>query len=209
MFYEPKDPHGLKHNPFNGLVVPRPIGWISSMDRNGQVNLAPYSFFNAVSYFPPQVMFSATSPHTNDDGPKDSVRNIIETGEFVHNMATWALREQVNTTSVAAPHGVDEFEVAGLTKAASSLVAPPRVAESPVHFECRLVKVVDLPASQEGGSNTVIFGEVIGIHIDDSVIVDGKVDIERLAPISRLGYRDFGCVGDVFEMVRPDWPIGD
>lgn len=209
MFYKTSEPHGLSHNPFNGLVVPRPIGWISSMDKDGNVNLAPYSFFNAVSYFPPHVMFSATGPHTNDDGPKDSVRNIIETGEFVHNMATWDLREAVNISAVAAPHGVDEFEVAGLEKAPSELVAPPRVKASPVHFECKLVKVVDLPATQPGGSNTVVFGEVLGIHIDDGAIIDGKVDIGRLNPISRLGYRDFGLTDGVFEMLRPDWPIAD
>lgn len=207
MFYKASEPHGMKHNPFNGLVVPRPIGWISSMDKDGNVNLAPYSFFNAVSYHPPQVMFCATSPHTNDDGPKDSVRNIIETGEFVHNMATWPLREAVNKTSVAAPHGVDEFEVAGLTKAPAEMVAPPRVKESPIHLECKLVQVVDLPASQENGSNTVIFGEVVGIHISDDVIVDGMVDIHKVDAISRLGYRDYARVTDVFTMNRPNWPI--
>lgn len=207
MFYKASEPHGMKHNPFNGLVVPRPIGWISSLDKDGNVNLAPYSFFNAVSYHPPQVMFCATSPHTNDDGPKDSVRNIIETGEFVHNMATWSLRQAVNLTSVAAPHGVDEFEVASLTKAPAEMVAPPRVKESPIHLECKLVQVVDLPASQEGGSNTVIFGEVVGIHISDEVIVDGIVDIHKVDAISRLGYRDYARVTDVFTMNRPDWPI--
>lgn len=207
MFYKTSDPHGLKHNPFNGLVVPRPIGWISSMDREGRVNLAPYSFFNGVSYFPPQVMFSATSPHVTSDGPKDSIRNILETGEFVHNMATWDLREAVNISSVAAPHGEDEFELAGLTKEPSELVAPPRIKESPVHFECKLVKVVDLPTSQEGGSNTVIFGEVIGVHISDAVLVDGLVDIGKLDPIARLGYRDYARIGDVFSMHRPDWPM--
>jgi flavin reductase (DIM6/NTAB) family NADH-FMN oxidoreductase RutF len=207
MFYEPKNPHGLKHNPFNGLVVPRPIGWISSMDKEGRVNLAPYSFFNAVSYFPPQVMFSATSPHVTSDGPKDSIRNIRETGEFTHSMATWDLREAVSTTSVAAPAGVDEYEIAGLTKEPSKLVGPPRVKESPVHFECKLVKIVDLPASQEGGSNTVIFGEVIGIHIADHIIVDGLVDIDLLDPISRLGYRDYGRVREVFSLDRPNWPM--
>lgn len=207
MFYKTSDPHGLKHNPFNGLVVPRPIGWISSMDKDGHVNLAPYSFFNGVSYFPPQVMFSATSPHVTSAGPKDSVRNILETGEFVHNMATWDLREAVNITSVAAPHGEDEFELAGLTKEPAEMVAPPRVKESPVHFECKLVKVVDLPASQDGGSNSVIFGEVVGVHIDDSVIVDGLVDIAKLDPIARLGYRDYARIGDVFSMYRPDWPM--
>lgn len=207
MFYKASEPHGMKHNPFNGLVLPRPIGWISSLDKDGNVNLAPYSFFNAVSYHPPQVMFCATSPHTNDDGPKDSVRNIIETGEFVHNMATWSLRQAVNLTSVAAPHGVDEFEVAGLTKAPAEMVAPPRVKESPIHLECKLVQVVDLPASQKGGSNTVIFGEVVGIHISDEVIVDGIVDIHKVDAISRLGYRDYARVTDVFTMNRPDWPI--
>lgn len=208
MFYHASDPHGLKHNPFNGLIVPRPIGWISSMDKDGNVNLAPYSFFNGVAYTPPQVMFSATSPHTNDDGPKDSVRNILETGEFVHNMATWDLREAVNLTSIAAPHGEDEFELAGLTKEKSELVAPPRVKESPIHLECKLVKAVDLPA-EDGGSNTVIFGEVIGIHIDDSVLSDGIVDIHKVDPIARLGYRDFTRVTEVFSMTRPNWPLED
>lgn len=206
MFYEPRNSHGLRHNPFNGLVVPRPIGWISSMDKDGQVNLAPYSFFNAVSYFPPQVMFCSTSPHTVSDGPKDSVRNIQETGEFVHNLATWSLREQLNLTSIAAPHGVDEFDVASLTKLPSALVAPPRVAESPVHLECKLIKIVDLPFTQEGGCNTVVFGEVVGVHIDDSVIVDGIVDIRKLDPIARLGYKEYARVVEVFSMDRPDWP---
>lgn len=208
MFYKTSDPHGLKHNPFNGLLIPRPIGWISSMDKDGNVNLAPYSFFNGVAYDPPQLMFSATSPHTNDDGPKDTVRNILETGEFVHNMATWNLREAVNRTSVAAPHGNDEFDLAGMTKESSELVSPPRIKESPIHLECKLVKAVDLPAA-EGGSNTVIFGEVIGIHIDDSVLTDGIVDIHKVDPIARLGYRDYTRVTEVFSMTRPDWPLKD
>lgn len=207
MFYKASDPHGMKHNPFNALVVPRPIGWISSMDKDGNINLAPYSFFNAVSYHPPQVMFCATSPHTNDVGPKDSVRNILETGEFVHNMATWSLREAVNLSSVAAPHGVDEFDVAGLTKEPAEMVAPPRVKESPIHLECKLVKVVDLPASQEGGSNTVVFGEVVGIHISDAVIDNGMIDIHKVDAIARLGYRDYARVNDIFAMDRPSWPV--
>ncbi|WP_421877331.1 flavin reductase family protein [Pacificispira sp.] len=207
MFYKASDPHGMKHNPFNALVVPRPIGWISSMDKDGNINLAPYSFFNAVAYHPPQVMFCATSPHTNDVGPKDSVRNILETGEFVHNMATWSLREAVNLSSVAAPHGVDEFDVAGLTKEPAEMVAPPRVKESPIHLECKLVKVVDLPASQEGGSNTVVFGEVVGIHISDAVIDNGMIDIHKVDAIARLGYRDYARVNDIFAMDRPSWPV--
>lgn len=204
MFYPTSQPHGLKHNPFNALIVPRPIGWISSLDTQGRGNLAPYSFFNGVSYVPPQVMFSATSPHPQGGGHKDSVRNILETGEFVHSMATWPLRDAVNKTSVPAPHGVDEFDVAGLTRAPSELVAPPRVAESPIHLECKLVTSVDLPAA-DGGSNTVIFGEVIGVHIDDSVIVDGMVDLTRADPISRLGYRDYARLADIFAMERPEW----
>ncbi len=207
MFYRTSEPHGLRHNPFNGLIVPRPIGWISSMDREGRVNLAPYSFFNGVSYFPPQVMFAATSPHSQHDAPKDTVRNIMETGEFVHNMATWTLREAVNLSSVAAPHGENEFALAGLTQEASELVAPPRVKESPIQLECRLVKIVDLPFSQEGGSNTVVFGEVVGIHIDDAVLTDGIVDIRKVDPIARLGYRDYARISDTFSMHRPDWPL--
>ena len=207
MFYKASEPHGLPHNPFNGLIIPRPIGWISSMDKDGNVNLAPYSFFNGVSYFPPQVMFSSTGPHTQHDGPKDSIRNILETGEFVHNIATWPLREALNMSAISAPHGVDEFELAGLTPAPSVMVAPPRVKESPIQLECKLVKVVDLPATQENGSNTVIFGEVIGIHIDDAVLVDGMVDIRKVDPIARLGYRDYARITDVFSMDRPNWPL--
>lgn len=207
MFYKPSEPHNLAHNPFNALVVPRPIGWISSQDKDGNVNLAPYSFFNALSYFPPMVMFCATGPHVSGDAPKDSVRNILETGEFVHNMATWPLREAVNLTSVTAPHEVDEFDVAGLTKEASTLVAPPRVKESPIHLECKLIKVVDLPFTQPGGSNTMVIGEVIGISINDAVVTDGKVDLRKVDPIARLGYRDFERVVDIFPLPRPSWPI--
>jgi len=207
MFYKASEPHGLPHNPFNGLIVPRPIGWISSMDKDGNVNLAPYSFFNGVSYFPPQVMFSSTGPHTQHDGPKDSVRNILETGEFVHNIATWPLREAVNISAVSAPHGVAELELDALPPVPPPLVAPPRVRESPIQLECKLVKVVDLPSTQENGSNTIIFGEVIGIHIDDAVLVDGIVDIRRVDPIARLGYRDYARITETFSMDRPSWPL--
>jgi flavin reductase (DIM6/NTAB) family NADH-FMN oxidoreductase RutF len=126
----------------------------------------------------------------------------------VTSLATWPLREQLNLTSAPAPHGTDEFEVAGLTKAPSELVSPPRVAESPVHMECRLVKVVDLPTDDEQDPNLVVFGHVVAVHIDDGVIVDGKVDVGLLQPISRLGYNEYGRVTDVFRMDRPGWPIG-
>ena len=206
MFYRTNQSHGLPHNPFNAIVVPRPIGWVSTMDAEGAVNLAPYSFFNAVAYFPPQVMYSSTGPHVQG-GLKDSVSNIKATGEFVMNLATWPLREKVNLSSAPAPHGTDEFEVAGLTKAASELVAPPRVAESPVNMECRLVKVVELLADDPKAPNLVVFGHVVGIHIADDAIVDGRVDVHRLQPISRLGYNEYGRVTEVFKMDRPGWPV--
>ena len=145
MFYRPSEGHGLRRNPFNAVVVPRPIGWVSSVDAEGRVNLAPFSFFNAVSYVPPQVMFATTEPH-REGGDKDSLRNIRETGEFAVNLATWPLREAVNASSAPAPHGIDEFELAGLTKAPARLVSPPLVAESPVHLECVLVQIVELPS---------------------------------------------------------------
>lgn len=206
MFYRTDEPHGLPYNPFNAIVVPRPIGWVSTVDAGGAVNLAPYSFFNAVAYRPPQVMYASTTNHVQG-GLKDSVSNIKETGEFVMNMATWPLREQLNLTSAPAPHGTDEFEVAGLQKAPSELVSPPRVAESPVNMECRLVKVVELLTDDPQDPNLVVFGQVVGVHIADDVIVDGRVDIGRLAPISRLGYKDYGRVTEVFSMERPGWPI--
>ncbi|MEE8285339.1 MAG: flavin reductase family protein, partial [Gammaproteobacteria bacterium] len=136
MFYETKDHHGLKHNPFKSLVVPRPIGWVSSQDRNGVVNLAPYSFFNAVASEPPIVMFSSNGAH-GEGGYKDSVSNVQDTGEFVCNLATWENREAMNTTSTMVARSVDEFELSGLTPVPSKLVNPPRVKESPVHLECK------------------------------------------------------------------------
>jgi flavin reductase (DIM6/NTAB) family NADH-FMN oxidoreductase RutF len=204
MFYKVTAGHDLPYNPFNALVVPRPIGWISSVDVAGRANLAPYSFFNAVAYDPPQVLFAATSNHAFG-GLKDSVRNIQETGEFVVNLATWDLREQMNQSAVAAPSEVDEFEYAGLGKSSAELVASPRVEESPVHLECVYTRTVDLPADP-GNTNTVVFGEVIGIHIADRVLVGGKVDFQKLEPIGRLGYKDYVRVVDVFSMERPTWP---
>ncbi len=144
MFYRPGEEHGLRGNPLNQLVIPRPIGWISSVAPDGHVNLAPFSFFNAVAYVPPQVMFATTGPH-RDGGAKNSLANVRATGEFVANLATWELREAVNASSAAAPADVDEFELAGLTKAPARIVRPPYVAESPVHLECVLTEIVELP----------------------------------------------------------------
>jgi flavin reductase (DIM6/NTAB) family NADH-FMN oxidoreductase RutF len=207
VFYEPRTGHGLPHNPFNAIVVPRPIGWISTLDDQGTVNLAPFSFFNAVAYVPPQVMFATTGPHVQDRAHKDSMRNALATGEFVVNLATWTLREAVNVTSTPAPHGVDELQLARLTPVLSRIVAPPRVAESPVHLECRVTTHVELPTPDAEDPNTVVFGEVVGVHIADDAIVDGMVDVTRLDPIARLGYRDYVRVRDTFAMVRPGWPL--
>lgn len=205
MYYRTDQPHGLPRNPFNALVAPRPIGWISTVDAQGQVNLAPYSFFNAVAYTPPQVMYASTGNHT-EGGLKDTARNIQETGEFVVNLATWSLRDAMNQSSASAPHDVDEFELAGLTPVASVEVAPPRIQESPVHLECRMTQVVTLKSATAEEPNLVTFGEVVGIHIDDSVLEDGFVKPERLDLISRLGYMEYARVNDVFTMDRPGWP---
>lgn len=206
MFYRPEDDdHGLPRNPFNYLVVPRPIGWISTRSADGIDNLAPYSFFNAVAYSPPQVMFAASSGH-REGGLKDSVLNAKETGEFVVNLATWDLREQMNASSTAAPRDTDEFEITGLTKAPSQIITPPRVAESPVHLECRYTQSLSLP-SEDGDENTVVFGQVVGIHIDERVLTDGHIDIAKLRPIGRLGALDYVDVKEAFSIERPTWPM--
>jgi flavin reductase (DIM6/NTAB) family NADH-FMN oxidoreductase RutF len=208
MFYRPgEDDHGLRGNPFNQLVVPRPIGWISSVGAGGHVNLAPFSFFNAVAYVPPQVMFATTGPH-QAGGPKNSLANIRETREFVANLATWELREAVNLSSTPAPAEVDEFAVAGLTKAPARVVHAPYVAESPVHLECVLTRIVELPTPDPTDPNTVVFGEVVGIDIADEAIVGGRVDVRALDPIARLGYDQYTRVVEVFAMTRPGWPLG-
>lgn len=197
MFYEPKSGHPLAQNPFKACVAPRPIGWISTISAGGVVNLAPFSYFNAVLDDPPTVLFSASGAHK--EGPiKDTALNAKETGEFVYNMATWDLREQMNLTSASVPRRVDEFELAGLEKAPSRLVKPPRVAASPVHFECKTVKVVELSPI-----NTIVFGEVVGIHIDERILTDGHVDLLKALPIARLGYMDYTVVREIFEMERP------
>lgn len=200
---------GLSHNPFTALVVPRPIGWISTLNTDGIANLAPFSFFNAVSQNPPMVMFCANATHA-DGGPKDSLRNVRSSGEFVANLATWPLRWHMNVSSASAPRGQDEFELAGLTKASSVKVRAPRVAESPVSLECVVVKIVELPLA-DGSSlpNTVTFGRVVGVHIDPDLITNGHVDIRRARPIGRLGYLDYAEMAEFFQMPRPNWPVQD
>tara|TARA_R110000751_G_scaffold71441_4_gene144769 strand:+ start:30424 stop:31023 length:600 start_codon:yes stop_codon:yes gene_type:complete len=199
LFYDPRsEPHGLAHNPWTSLVVPRPIGWISSLSDQGVANLAPYSFFNAVAGIPPFVMFSSA-------GRKDSQTNIEATGEFVVNMATADLKDALNTSSAAVDQAVDEFELAGLEKAPCRNVAVPRVAASPVALECILNRVVPLTA-RDGTTvrSEVIFGEVVGIYISDDVIVDGMLDMARIRPLARLGYMDYAITDEVFAMMRPE-----
>lgn len=193
-----KRDHGLPHDPFKALVVPRPIGWVSSIGKDGVVNLAPYSFFNAVSDRPPMLMFSSA-------GTKDSLRNVLETGEFTFSLATWALRDKMNLSSAMVARSVDEFELAGLTKAASRFVAPPRVAESPAAFECRLWQTLPLPAPPRGEGYTLVLGMVVGVYIDEAYIKDGLVQSGEMRPLARLGYMDYSVLSpeSMFTMNRP------
>ncbi len=198
--YEPKNGHGLAHDPLNSIVVPRPIGWISSLDGEGRRNLAPYSFFNLYSYKPPIVGFSS-------NGWKDSVANIAATREFVWNLATRDLADAMNATSAPLPHGADEFARAGLEAAPSLHVKPPRVALSPVAFECKLTQMIPLTnlAGQEVNS-WLTLGEVVCIHIDKRVIVDGVYDAVAAKPIARGGGpADYFAVEESvrFQMRRP------
>ena len=203
MFYETStNDHGLPYDPLKSCIVPRPIGWISTIDSDGVVNLAPYSFFNGVASKPPMVMFASNGrqPH----GSKDTVTNCEETGEFVVNLATWKLREHMNKTSAPVPRMIDEMKLAGLAVAPSHLVKPPRVKDTPVHMECRHFQTVDLPSDRKDQRNAMVIGHVIGIHIDDSILVDGKVDLSRCRPISRLGYMEYARVDYIFTMDRPE-----
>lgn len=198
MFYDAvKNEHGLKRDPFKALVAPRPIGWISTLSRDGIINLAPYSFFNAVSDNPHYVMFSS-------GGHKDTINNIEDTGEFVCCLATYELREQMNMTSQPVASNISEMELAGLTPAASQMVEPPRVKESPVAFECKYYKTIDLPSAEGTLNYHLVLGQVVGIYIDDTAIIDSKVDVTQLKPIARLGYMDYAVIDKVFTLDRPE-----
>ncbi len=200
MFYRPGlDPHGLAHDPFKALVAPRPIGWISTLDAEGRANLAPYSFFNALADSPPLVMYASNGRKTGVDEAKDTLANLRATAEFVVNVVPFALRDAMNLSSAPFPAGDDEFARAGLTPAPCRVVAPPRVAEAPAALECRLWRVVDLP----GEANAMAIGEVVGVHIDEAALADGRVDVTRFQPLARLGYRDYAAVREVFALDRP------
>ena len=203
MFYEPeKDDHGLARPPFKSCVVPRPIGWLSTLSADGTANLAPYSQFTNLTFNPPYVLVSINQNIRGER--KDTTRNIEATGEFVYNMATYDLRFAMNATAVGYPPEVDEFEAAGLTKAPSRLVKPFRVAESPIQMECRYVQTIRLPGYGLPGTADIIIGKVVGIHIKDEFIrPDGKIDMLAIRPLARMGYSDYTCVDNVFE-IRPE-----
>ncbi|MEX9251994.1 flavin reductase family protein [Pseudenterobacter timonensis] len=200
-FYQPSEGHGLPHDPLNAIIGPRPIGWIASQDSEGRHNLAPYSFFNCFNYRPPIIGFSS-------NGWKDSVRNITETREFVWNLATRELASAMNETSASLPHDEDEFTFAGLTPVASRVVAPPRVAESPVNFECRLSQCIQLTGADGAPIDTwLVLGEVVGVHIHEGLLEEGIYQTAKANPILRAGGPSayYGISeNERFDLVRPD-----
>lgn len=200
MFYIPenRDP-SLKYDPIKAIVAPRPIGWISTLSLDGVANLAPYSFFNAVGGMPPMLMFAS-------EGFKDSARNASDTGEFVFNYASKSLSQEMNSSSSNAPSGVSEFEHYGIEQAESQIVAAPRVAQANAAMECKVTSVIetnDVEGNLTGA--VIIIGQVVGVHIKDEMLRDGKFDVKLAEPISRLGYMDFGLTADLHEMLRPEF----
>jgi flavin reductase (DIM6/NTAB) family NADH-FMN oxidoreductase RutF len=197
-FYEPNLGHGLAHDPFKAIVAPRPIGWISTRDEQGGINLAPYSFYNALCDSPPIVGFSST-------GRKDSIRNIERSGEFVANFVSKALAQAMNLSSASVEPDVDEMALAGLTPAACRLVAAPRVAEAPAALECKLLQIVQLrDLAGNALEQYLALGQVVGVHIDRAYIKNGVFDTAAAQPILRAGYRgDYAEISAMFEMLRP------
>lgn len=201
-FYRPEDGHGLAHNPFNAIIAPRPIGWISTIDRDNVANLAPYSFFNAFNYTPPIIGFSSI-------GAKDSLNNARETGEFVWNLASYDLRNAMNESAAPIDSGADEFARAGLEKAPSRCVAPPRVALSPVSFECKTSQIIQLQGADGDAVNSwLVLGEVVGVHIDKAMLEGGIYQTVRACPILRGGGpADYFVTEEAakFAMERPEY----
>jgi flavin reductase (DIM6/NTAB) family NADH-FMN oxidoreductase RutF len=212
MFFNPLEvgmkPAPFQHTVYNALVLPRPIGWISTLGSDGVINLAPFSFFNSLSADPPCVMYCPNSFKPGTREHKDSLSNVEATGEFVFNMCTFALREQMIITAAHSPASVDEMAQAGLEAAASVNVKPPRVKASPIAMECKLLQVVELPRPADDSRANVVIGQVVGIHIADEVISDGIIDVKKLDPLARLGYLDYARLDldNVFSL-RP--PGGD
>ena len=203
MFYEPKNGHPYKINPFKSIVFPRPIGWISSVSNRGVANLAPYSFFNAIADDPPQVMFSSGT-QSFKKSYKDSLINIIATKEFVVNFATSLTRDAMNLSSIDAPSDTDEFIYTKIKKRKSKLVKVPSVFESPVNLECRLLKTLKLKSNSKQ-RGTLVIGEVIGIYINNEFIKEGRVDSAAMRYVARMGYSDYTTISTKFRMKRPNW----
>ena len=208
MFYETaKNDHNLARPPFKSCVVPRPIGWLSTVSSDGVDNLAPYSQFTNLTFDPPYVLVSINRTPTG--GRKDTAANIEATGEFVYNIVPYALRDAMNITATPFPPEVDEFEKAGLTKAHCKLVKPCRVAESPISLECRFVQTIVLPGDSKTGTVDIIIGKVVGVHIADEVILpDGKIDMGKIRPLARMGYSDYTSAEHIFELA-PSLQSGD
>ncbi len=202
MFYKTDQHHGLPHDPFKSCIVPRPIAWVSSIHPSGTINLAPFSFFNALASDPPMIMISFTGYHEHG-GEKDSLFNIKSSGEFVVNMVPLVLKDEMNITTAPVAHEIDELALAGLNTEESVLVKPPRVTEAPVSMECELFQEIKLPCTLEDSINTTIIGKVLGIHIRDEALTDGMIDLTRIKPLARLGYNQYTAVDNVFTMTRP------
>ncbi|MDC0649790.1 flavin reductase family protein [Alphaproteobacteria bacterium] len=192
---------GLSSSPIKAIVSPRPIGWISSCGKDGSINLAPYSYFNAISELPPMVMFSS-APSGNAQH-KDSLRNVIETEEFVVNVVSAALGDAMNITSAELAYGQNEFTAASLEMADCNTVKIPRVAAAPAALECKLWKVIELPKPETGGAGVMVIGAITGIHIADETVKAGKIDVTSYKPLARLGYMDYARIDDVFAIARP------
>lgn len=199
MYYRPQDGHGLPHNPFSAIVTPRPIGWISTRGADGHDNLAPYSFFNAVAYTPPQVMFASIGTKSDRDEGKDSLSQIRETGVFCVNVVEYAMRDAMNVTSGSFSRDVDEFAKAGIERDDCVEIRCSRVAAAPANLECRLTQIVQL----DGESNLVVFGEVVGVHLREDCLRDGIFDVASYQPLTRLGYRDYAKISELFPLKRP------
>ena len=205
MFYETKkNNHGLKYDPFKSCIIPRPIAWITTKSIDGVENCAPYSFFNAVASKPPMVMFANNGLSFIGKGPRDTLTNVKDTNEFVINISTYKTKEQMNKTSARLEKDISEIKFASLETLESKLIKPRRLKESPINMECILFKIIDLPVLENDNYNAIVIGKVVGIHIDDDFITGGKIDVEKIQPLARLGYFDYASLGEIFPIKRPE-----